>query len=189
METVPNTPRIELPRPAIIALIGLALLALTFVITKAGDSASTSVPSVDTGGADTTTGTSPSDTTSDTTTTPATTETTPAQPKVEASAGLPRAVAQAIDSNKVVVLFFYEPAGADDQATRAAVRTARSEGGSRVRVFQDVVARISDYRRVVGSLGISQTPAMVIVDRKRTARILEGYLDSGTIKQSVRDAL
>jgi len=186
---VPNTPRIELPRPAIIAALGVILLALTFVITKAGDDAATTSagPSVNTG--DTSTTTTPSETTSDTTTTPATTETTPAQPKVEASAGLPRAVAQAIDSNKVVVLFFYEPAGADDQATRAAVRTARSEGGGRVRVFQDVVAHISDYRRVVGSLGISQTPAMVIVDRKRTARILEGYLDSGTIKQSVRDAL
>ena len=188
---MPNTPRIELPRPAIIALIGVALLALTFVITKAGDSATTSTPSVDTGGADTTTSTSPSDTTPTDTSTTATTatETTPAQPKVVASAGLPRAVAQALDANKVVVLFFYEPAGADDQATRAAVRTARSEGGGRVRVFQDVVAHISDYRRVVGSLGISQTPAMVIIDRKRTARILEGYLDSGTIKQSVRDAL
>jgi hypothetical protein len=164
------------------------LLALTFVITKAGDSGTTASLPADTGSADTTTATSPSDTTPTDTATTAT-ETTPAQPKVVASAGLPRAVAQAIDANKVVVLFFYEPAGADDQATRAAVRTARSEGGGRVRVFQDVVAHISDYRRVVGSLGISQTPAMVIVDRKRTARILEGYLDSGTIRQSLRDAL
>lgn len=183
---MPNTPRIELPRPAIIAALGVLLLALTFVITKAGDAGSTASEPADNGSADITTATTPSDTT-DTSTTP--TETTPAQPKVVASAGLPRAVAQAIDSNKVVVLFFYEPAGADDQATRAAVRTARSEGGARVRVFQDVVAQISDYRRVVGSLGISQTPAMVIVDRDRTARILEGYLDAGTIRQSVRDAL
>lgn len=183
---MPNTPRIELPRPAIIAALGLLLLALTFVITKAGDTGGTSAPATDTGNpADTSTAAAPTDTTTTTTPKPV----TPAQPKVVASAGLPRAVAQAMDSNKVVVLFFYEPAGADDQATRAAIRTARSEGGGRVRVFQDVVAHISDYRRVVGSLGISQTPAMVIVDRKRTARILEGYLDSGTIRQSVRDAL
>jgi len=190
---VPNTPRIELPRPAIIALIGVALLALTFVITKAGDSATTSAPSVDTGGADTTTSTSPSDTTPTDTSTTATTatETTPAQPKVVASAGLPRAVAQALDANKVVVLFFYEPAASDDQATSAAVRAVRQgPGGSpSVRLFQAVVARISDYRRLVGSLRISKSPAMVVIDRNRKAELLQGYLDSGRIRQMVRDAL
>jgi hypothetical protein len=97
-----------------------------------------------------------------------------------------------LNANKVVVLFFYEPAASDDQATRAAVRAARSAAnpaaGRAVAVFQDVVARISDYRRVVGSLGISQSPAMVVIDRKRKADLLQGYLDSGTIRQTVRDA-
>jgi hypothetical protein len=179
---VPNAPRIELPRPAIIAAFGALLLALTFAITKSGDVGTASLTG-DNGTAGTTT---------DTTTTPSTTTTQPskpAQPKVVASAGLPRKVAAAIDSGKVVVLFFYEPAGADDQATRAAVRVAAGVRPSRVRVFQDVVSHIADYRRVVGSLGISQTPAMVLIDRSRTARIYEGYLDEGTIRQSVRDVL
>jgi hypothetical protein len=57
-----------------------------------------------------------------------------------------------------------------------------------VALFQDVVARISDYRRVTGSLGISQSPAMVVIDRNRKATLLQGYLDSGTIRQTVRDA-
>jgi hypothetical protein len=179
---VPNAPRIELPRPAIIAAFGVLLLALTFVITKAGDSASVTT-STDTGTTDTATSTTPSDTS--TTAKPS----KPQQPKVVASAGLPRDVARALARGKVVVLFFYEPAGADDQATRAAIRTARGVKPASVRVFTDVVGNISDYRRVVGSLGISQTPAMVIVDRDRNAQIYEGYLDDGTIRQSVRDVL
>jgi hypothetical protein len=178
---VPNAPRIELPRPAIIAAFGVLLLALTFVITKPGDN-SGSVPA-QTGSAATDTSTTPSDTS--TTATPS----KPEQPRVVASAGLPREVARAIDRKKVVVLFFYEPAGADDQATRAAIRTARGVKPASVRVFTDVVGNISDYRRVVGSLGISQTPVMVIVDRDRNAQIYEGYLDDGTIRQSVRDVL
>jgi hypothetical protein len=96
-------------------------------------------------------------------------------------------VARALNSNKVVVLFFYEPAASDDQATRAAVRAVRSAGGG-VALFQDTVSRISDYRRLVGALGISQSPAMVVIDRNRKAQLFQGYLDSGSIRQTVRDA-
>jgi hypothetical protein len=166
----------------LIAAIGALLLAATFLLTKAGDSGGISVSG-------------PSDTPAATTTTPAdtTTTTTPAKPKqpeIKAGQGIPTPVARALNSGKVVVLFFYEPSASDDQATRAAVRAVRRAGtGGRVALFQEVVARISSYRRVVGSLGISQSPAMVVIDRDRKAELLQGYLDSGTIQQTVRDAL
>jgi hypothetical protein len=107
---------------------------------------------------------------------------------VTAGEGLPGNVARALNSDKVVVLFFYEPAASDDQATRAAIKAVRSVGGS-VALFQDTVSRISDYRRLVGTLGISQSPAMVVINRDRQASLLQGYLDSGTIRQTVKDAL
>jgi hypothetical protein len=190
-QTVPTASRIELPRPAIIAALGVLVLAITFLVTKPGDdsgsvasqpaAASTTATPTDT----TATGTAATST--GTTTTPA----KPKQPAVAAGAGLPRDVARALNAHKIVVLFFYEPAASDDQATRAAVRAVRNAGGPgarQVRLFQDVVARISDYRRVTGSLGISQSPAMVVIDRDRHAELLQGFLDSGTIKQTVRDA-
>jgi hypothetical protein len=182
---VPTASRIDLPRPAIIAAVGVLVLAITFLVTKPGDnSASVATP---TAAATSTTATTA---TSTGTTTTAAKPVTPKEPAVVAGPGLPRDVARALNSNKVVVLFFYEPAASDDQATRAAVRAVQSAGGGagRVALFQDVVARISDYRRVVGSLGISQSPAMVVIDRNRSAQLLQGYLDSGTIKQTVRDA-
>jgi hypothetical protein len=187
-QTLPTATRIDLPRPAIIAALGVLVLAITFLVTKAGDDnggVSVSTPAVTT--TSTATGT---DTTASTSTSTATT-TTPAKPKqptVAAGSGLPSDVARALNSGKIVVLFFYEPAASDDQATRAAVRAVRSAGGG-VSLFQDTVAHISDYRRVVGSLGISQSPAMVVIDRNRKAELLQGYLDSGTIRQTVRDAL
>ena len=187
-QTVPTATRIDLPRPAIIAALGVLVLAITFLVTKAGDDnggVSVSTPAVTTTstatGTDTTASTS---TSTSTTTTPA----KPKQPTVAAGSGLPSDVARALNSGKIVVLFFYEPAASDDQATRAAVRAVRSAGGG-VSLFQDTVAHISDYRRVVGSLGISQSPAMVVIDRNRKAELLQGYLDSGTIRQTVRDAL
>jgi hypothetical protein len=190
---VPTATRIDLPRPAIVAVLGVLVLVVTFLVTKAGDDAgsvSVSPPAATTtagttaAGTDTTTSTSTSTGTT-TTETPA----KPAQPAVESGPGLPSDVARALNAHKIVVLFFYEPAASDDQATAAAVRAVRSSGGNKVRLFQDVVARISDYRRVVGELGISQSPAMVVIDRNRNAELLEGYLDSGTIRQTVRDAL
>jgi hypothetical protein len=99
-------------------------------------------------------------------------------------------VARALNEHKVVVLFFYEPAASDDQAMRTAIRAVHNAApASRVRLFQDTVSGISDYRRVVGSLGISQSPAMVVIDRHRDAKLFQGYLDSGTVEQTVRDAL
>lgn len=178
---MPNAPRIELPRPAIIAALGALILAVTFVVTQSKTSTGTS-----------TSAPANSSTTASTTTTQATTTTPkpkkPVQPAVQAGQGLPSSIAHALDTHKVVVLFFYEPAGADDQATRAAVRAVRSAGPG-VRLFSDTVSRISNYRRIVGTLGISQSPAMVIIDKQRHARLYEGFLDAGTIRQSVRDAL
>ena len=192
---MPTATRIETPRAAIIALLGVLVLAGTYLITKPGDSVpdiSVSPPPAQTTTATTTsgTGTTTSATPTDTTTTPAQ-PAKPKQPTLEAGPGLPRDVARALNRGNVVVLFFYEPAASDDQATRAAVRAVRQAAGGNpgVRLFQDVVARISDYRRLVGSLGISQSPALVVIDRNRKAELLQGYLDSGTIRQTVRDAI
>lgn len=175
------TPRIDLPRPAIIAALGVLVLVATFLVTKAGDSGGVAVqaPSL-------TTTTGAATTSSQTTTTAKPAK--PQPPAVTAGPGLPSGVARALNAHRVVVLFFYEPAASDDQATRAAIRAVRG-AGSGVSLFQDTVSRISDYRRVVGTLGISQSPVMVLIDRNRHAELFQGYLDSGTIRQTVRDAL
>jgi hypothetical protein len=183
---VPTAPRIDLPRPALVAAFGVLVLAITFLVTKAGDDVGSVAAPVPTVTSSTATGTST--TTKTGTTSKAAKPAKPQQPNVAAGSGLPSDVARALNANKVVVLFFYEPAASDDQATRAAVRAVRKAGGG-VSLFQDTVSRISDYRRVIGTLGISQSPAMVVIDRNRKAQLLEGYLDSGTIRQTVRDAL
>ena len=184
---MPTASRIDLPRPAIVAALGVLVIAITFLVTKAGDdTGNVTVPPTSASTSTTAGGTS-------TTTSTGTTSTTakpakPKQPALAPGAGLPSDVARALNAKKIVVLFFYEPAASDDQATRAAVRAVR--GAARgVALFQDTVSHISDYRRLVGTLGISQSPAMVVIDRNRKAELLQGYLDSGTIRQTVRDAL
>lgn len=183
---MPNAPRIELPRPAIIAAFGVLVLAATFLLTH-NKTSSSPVSTPASTSSTSTTATNTGTTTTTSTSTGTTTTPTQTQPAVTPSQGLPAAVATALDRHQVVVLFFYEPSAADDQATRAAVRAVRSVSGARL--FSDTVSRISNYSRVVGNLGITQVPAMVVIDKQRNARLFEGFLDAGSIKQSVRDAL
>jgi hypothetical protein len=97
----------------------------------------------------------------------------------------PAAVARAIGNRKVVVLAFFQP-GADDQADKAAVGAVRAR--HLAAVFTDGIRNIGRYGPVVGALGINQAPAIVIVDSKRHARLIEGYVDPETLTQEVSDA-
>lgn len=105
--------------------------------------------------------------------------------KREASAGVPRPVQRALDARKLVVLFFYKPGSADDQATARGVSALRSRN---VAVFTDPVDRLAKYRKLIGQLGISQAPAVVIIRKDRTARVVQGYIDPATLAQDVADA-
>jgi hypothetical protein len=105
--------------------------------------------------------------------------------KREASAGIPRPVQRALDARKLVVLFFFKPGSADDQATARGVAALRSRD---VAVFTDPVDRLAKYRKLIGQLGISQAPAVVIIRRDRTARVVQGYIDPATLAQDVADA-
>ena len=99
-------------------------------------------------------------------------------------AGVPPKVGKALVARRTVVLFFRQPA-ADDVATAAAVGSVRGTEG--VSVFTAPIRRLASYRGVVSGLGISQAPAVVIVDRNRRARLLEGFIDAGTLRQQVKD--
>src|SRR3954447_22207242 len=109
-----------------------------------------------------------------------------ARPVHHAAVSKPAAVKQAINSGHVVVLAFFQRRGADDRATRQAVADLRHR--HLARVFMDRIDHIGRYGTVVGSLGIHQAPAVVIVDAKRHARLVEGYVDSESLAQEVSDA-
>jgi hypothetical protein len=103
----------------------------------------------------------------------------------ERKLGAPLPVARALDGPKTVVVLFRGGGSADDRATARAVAALRSQPG--VAVFSDRIGRLGRYRAVVDGLGISQAPAVVIVDRGRSARVVQGYVDPTTLAQDVAD--
>lgn len=100
--------------------------------------------------------------------------------------GMPLPVARALRARRTVVLYFRGSPSADDRATARAVAGLRGQRG--VTVIADRIGRLGRYRAVVGDLGIAQAPAVVIVGRGRSARVVEGYIDPTTLAQDVADA-
>ncbi len=109
-----------------------------------------------------------------------------AKPARKAAVSGPAAVKRAIRGNKTVVMYFYGPQSADDSATGRAVASLKGDG--RVAVFKVPIRRLLAYDDLVGQLGITQAPAVVIVGRGRSARVIEGYVDPPTLRQDVADA-
>ncbi len=118
--------------------------------------------------------------------TPAKAKATPAKPAVAKVVGVPPSVKRALDKKRVVILFFRQPGSADDAAVAGAVSAQRGRKG--VSVFTDSIARLARYRAVVGALGISQAPAVVIVGRSGEAQVIEGFVDKGSLTQQVVDS-
>jgi hypothetical protein len=100
--------------------------------------------------------------------------------------GMPLGIARALEERRIVVLLFRGSDSADDRAAGRAVTALRGQRG--LAVFSDRISRLGRYRAVVGDLGISQAPAVVIVDRGRRARVVQGYVDPATLAQDVADA-
>ena len=104
------------------------------------------------------------------------------------NAGLPRSVAKAVASKKVVVLYFWNSKAADDRQVRREVRgVARHKG--KVVVHVASIGDISRYAPITRGVDVQQSPTVVVVDRNLKGDKLEGFVDQQTIDQAVSDAL
>lgn len=192
---------VSLSRPMVFALIGAVLIAVTFTVTRVSpeEEAGEPVPppSAETSGAPRADASRPVPGPSragardaPSKAVPSPRRSTPGtRPKPPGGlSGKAVDAARALERGKVVVVLFTQR-GADDDATRSAVRELPTKRGPPVAVFRDRVSNLADYGPLAAGLGISRAPSVVVVDRDRRARVLEGYLDRGTLRQAVRDAL
>jgi hypothetical protein len=104
-------------------------------------------------------------------------------PTTNAHVKAERAVAQ----GRKVVIFFENPRALDDQAVDVSVRALKREA-KKVVVLTDHVGNVDEYGSMVEDLGVSQTPAVVVIDSRGSARLIEGYVDRGSLVQVVADA-
>jgi hypothetical protein len=197
-----------LPRPVLLALLGLALCAAAFLATRSAS---------DTGGAVTSSPPAAAPAPVKKPTVPGRKAITPAhrpaahpaakahapgaqatkpraaiEPQTPAVPAPAPAVAKVLPAIKalgrgdVVVFFVTRPGPADDTGTRNAVRSVAHEKG--VSVFTIGLDQLESYRPVLSGAGVSQVPAVVVYRAGRKARLLQGFVDPATLRQTVADA-
>jgi hypothetical protein len=205
-----------LPRPVLIALLGVALCAAAFLATRSASDTNSAVttvtpqphtapvhkaakpaakPATAAHGAKThkaaPAAKKPAAEKSQTTT-PVPTQTKPVTPAKPAKPPVTAEVAKTLPAIKalargdVVVFFFTQPGAADDTGTREAVKTLKGDKG--VSVFTIGLDDLETFGPVLNGAGVSQVPAVVIVRAGQKGRLLQGYVDSRTLHQTVADA-
>ena len=156
-----------LPRPVLIALLGVALCAAAFLATRSASDTNSAVTTV--------------------TPQPQTPQVhKAAKPAVSPQVAKTLPAIKALARGDVVVFFFTQPGAADDTGTREAVKTLKGEKG--VSVFTIGLDDLETFGPVLNGAGVSQVPAVVIVRAGQKGHLLQGYVDSRTLHQTVADA-
>ena len=199
-----------LPRPVLIAILGLALCAAAFLATRSANDTGSAVTSVTPQPAPVVNhrATKPvkpvhpaakshkvvphapvkphaaavAPTKPQATTKPA----TPAKPAVSPEVAKTLPAIKALGRGDVVVFFFTQPGAADDTGAAIAVRGLAHE--KNVKVFKVGLGDLETYRPVLAGAGVSQVPAIVVVKAGHKARLLQGFVDARTLRQTVADA-
>jgi len=99
-----------------------------------------------------------------------------------------RVVLREIRQGKVVVMLFWSAAGADDVATRGAIRSVNRRNG-KVKVHVIPIGRIGDYGTVTRGITIAQSPTTLIIGRNGRARTIVGLTEPEELRQAVADAV
>jgi hypothetical protein len=110
-----------------------------------------------------------------------------AQPKAEKPDAQAKVLA-AMDSGKVVVLLFWDKAGADDRAARDAAKDVDRRDGKVVVHVVDV-RDVGRYDSVTQGVTVAQTPTTMVISPDGTARTIAGLSEPTEVDQLVREAL
>jgi hypothetical protein len=96
-------------------------------------------------------------------------------------------VLRAVEQDKEVVVFFRNPRALDDKATAESIKYLDSHRKKLV-VFTDDVEHTRSYGKLLENLGVTQAPAIVFINRRGTASLVEGYVDGPSLAQVIADA-
>ena len=114
--------------------------------------------------------------------------------KFKAGPGLPKAVVEAYDDGKVVVLLVVRNSGIDDKRVRSIVQSL--DGRNDLAVFTTRANGIVDYSRITQGAAVSRVPALIVIRPKKltdgpmpTATVSYGFRNAASVDQAVEDAL
>ena len=108
--------------------------------------------------------------------------------------GLPKKIVAALDERKVFAIGVFDTKesrwarmATDDRRVRRELDKANRYKGEVV-VSRTSLGELSELNAVVGDAGVTQSPAVVVVDRNRKATVLNGFVEVNAINQAIADA-
>ena len=107
--------------------------------------------------------------------------------KPDAEIGLPTSVAKAVAQNKTLVMLFWNKKAYDDQAVRHELSHINRHKG-KVKLHVASINDVARYAPITRGVNLEQSPTVVVV-KGPTADALVGYVDRGTINQTVSDVM
>ncbi|HUA44788.1 MAG TPA: hypothetical protein VMA77_06155 [Solirubrobacteraceae bacterium] len=111
-----------------------------------------------------------------------------AKPAAPSAAAEVKSLENAVAAHKVVVVLFYNPAAADDQAMKHEVASVPTHGGQ-VAKFTVPVAELAQFQAITAQVPVVTAPTLVVIDPTRQAAMLTGFASQLEINQRVADAL
>ena len=112
----------------------------------------------------------------------------------EQTEDLPKVIVKALDQRKVFVVGVFDTRekrwarmARDDRAVRRELSETNRYKGDVV-ATSSTLGKLSSLNAVIGDLGVTQTPSVVVVDRNRKAVVLTGFVERNAINQAIADA-
>lgn len=102
--------------------------------------------------------------------------------------GMPLPVYTALNDNKAVMIFFWNPNGQTDQHVNQAVNEVKNEHGGKVVVIKEKIANKSRYQGIAKVTEITQTPGIVML-YGTYGDAWQGYIDGVALNSRLERVL
>jgi hypothetical protein len=99
-----------------------------------------------------------------------------------------RAVEADLAKGDVVVLLFWNPAGADDVAVHAALQPLASAHNRKIAVQYALASQVATFGSITRGVQVFATPTVLVIDKRGQTTVLTGVQDTFSIEQAIAEA-
>jgi cytoskeletal protein RodZ len=115
----------------------------------------------------------------------------PSTPATRSAASAPagqRSVEAELARGDVVVLLFWNPAGADDIAVHSALAPLASAHNRKVAVQEALASQVASFGTITRGVQVVATPTILVINKRGQTIVLTGVQDTFSVEQAIAEA-
>jgi hypothetical protein len=98
------------------------------------------------------------------------------------------AVEADLAKGNVVVLLFWNPAGADDVAVHSALHPLSSAHNQKVSVVDALASQVASFGSITRGVQVFATPTVLVINKRGQTIVLTGLQDAFSVEQAIAEA-